>query len=315
MAAQRIAVSRAGILARDLMAGPLQPGDGRATSDAPAVIAAVFDRSFYLARESCFACIGTASLGNGPLNAICNLVEPVDWEEMGIVEGAAASVGREVIRIQGGPDIVTAGAATWQQPAWPASPDRAALRASLATLRAQAEAFPVRGGLAGLILGSAAGDALSRAIARAASLHLATLRDWLDAQLAGDGDDVAPAGRAAVQGLLGLGAGLTPAGDDMLAGMLIGLHASGEPAVASVLAGVLRAAPSGLTSPLSAAHLEAAMAGHASEAVHAAAAALLTGEPAAIRTALAGLDRLGQTSGWDILAGLVAALAAVADRR
>lgn len=314
MAAQRIALTRVGVLARDLLAG-LPPHDhGRGPSDARLLVAAVFDRSFYLARATRFACIGTASIGNGPLNAICNLVEPLDWEEMGVVEGAAVSVDPEAIRIADGPDIATAGATTWQQPAWPASPDRVALRASLAGMRTLAEGFPVRGGLAGLILGSAGEDALSRAVACAASLHLATLRDWLDAQLAGDGGDVASAGRGAVKGLLGLGAGLTPAGDDMLAGMLIGLHCSGHVASAAALAGLIRAAPAGATSALSAAHLGAAMAGFAGEAVHAAATALLTGEPAAMRRALARLDQLGQTSGWDILAGLAAALAAVADR-
>lgn len=106
---------------------------------------------------------------------------------------------------------------------------------------------------------------------------------------------------AAVDDLVGRGGGLTPAGDDLLAGCLAALRARRAPAADALGRAVLRRAR-GRTSRLSAALLAAADQG----AVVPEAAAVLRGRPGAADRLLA----LGHTSGWYLAAGLAVGCAA-----
>ena len=106
---------------------------------------------------------------------------------------------------------------------------------------------------------------------------------------------------ASVDDLLGRGGGLTPAGDDLLAGCLAALRARRAPA-AEALGRAVRGRAPGRTSRLSAALLAAADQG----AVVPEAAAVLRDEPGAADRLLA----LGHTSGWYLAAGLAVGCAA-----
>jgi hypothetical protein len=119
-------------------------------------------------------------------------------------------------------------------------------------------------------------------------------------RLAGDlavGDAAGAAAR-----LLGRGTGLTPAGDDLVAGALAALRAVGSPAADDLGAAVRALAPVA-TSRLSAALLGAADAG----AVVPEAAAVLRSLARAGRldAATDRLVALGHTSGWHLAAGLL----------
>jgi len=144
------------------------------------------------------------------------------------------------------------------------------------------------------------------AVARLASVVRS--RGTVDGLLPADAVDRLAAGLrrgdapGAVTTLLGRGSGLTPAGDDLLAGALAGLRALDSPA-ADDLGTVVRAlAPRG-TTRLSAALLEAAD------------VAAVVPEAAGVLRALAGagdveaaagrLVDLGHTSGWHLAAGLL----------
>ncbi len=131
-----------------------------------------------------------------------------------------------------------------------------------------------------------------------------------------------------VRSLVGLGSGSTPAGDDVLAGLLVGLHARGR---ADLVAGVSAGIDPSRTTRYSAALLAAAAAGHAAlealavlHRLHRPAhpGRIYTGGPKAhvptytgpqkmitehdpVRTLLA----LGHTSGADLTAGLLLGLA------
>jgi hypothetical protein len=109
--------------------------------------------------------------------------------------------------------------------------------------------------------------------------------------------------------LLGAGSGLTPSGDDVLAGFLVGGWSFGI-AVDALRAAVLDAAPTA-TTDLSAALLRCACRGEAIPQVCALATAL-TSAPA-VERALDRLVRVGHTSGRALATGLVAA-ACVASR-
>ena len=100
-------------------------------------------------------------------------------------------------------------------------------------------------------------------------------------------------------GLIGLGPGLTPSGDDYLGGMLVALRLTGRGVQADGLWRWLEPRLKARTSAISAAHLAAAAAGEAHEALH----RVLNGE-----LELDALNAVGHTSGWDALAGAMAVL-------
>ena len=147
-------------------------------------------------------------------------------------------------------------------------------------------------------------------MARAVRERLARLTSWLGDALAPDrGPPLATAD--AIVGLIGLGPGLTPSGDDFLVGVLAVLDALAERKAHAALAGAIAASPCGLTSPLSECLLRAAAAGHVGEKLHCAVSALLSGAPG---RAVAAIRNIGHSSGWDMLAGAAAALRTVAAR-
>jgi hypothetical protein len=123
--------------------------------------------------------------------------------------------------------------------------------------------------------------------------------------------------RFAVCNLLGLGPGLTPAGDDWLAGWLLGQHLGGDLTGLRYLSGLILEIAAGRTTTLSHAFLECAAAGEADESWHELLDAL-AGEDAnqqisksanqRIGEATARIMRHGATSGAAMLAGFFSAV-------
>jgi hypothetical protein len=103
---------------------------------------------------------------------------------------------------------------------------------------------------------------------------------------------------SAAEGLIGLGPGLTPSGDDYFGGVLVALHAVRRTTHAETLWRWLEPRLAARTSELSAAHLAAAAEGEAHEALH----EVLNGAPPEQ------LDGVGHCSGWDAFAGAMAVL-------
>lgn len=111
---------------------------------------------------------------------------------------------------------------------------------------------------------------------------------------------------AAARSLIGLGPGLTPSGDDAIAGIEAALHALGHPA-----AGFLATALDDVvarTTDVSAALLRHAARGEFSERIHRLIAALLGEDTAAIPLAIERAVAWGATSGADCLIGVLAGL-------
>jgi hypothetical protein len=107
--------------------------------------------------------------------------------------------------------------------------------------------------------------------------------------------------QTAASALGGLGPGLTPAGDDVLSGILFAFRALGDPTVEPALIAVARSVR---TSDLAVTLLEAAAAGFHIEPVHDLVMAAAAGDIDAARNAAAELDRFGSSSGADIAHGL-----------
>ena len=112
--------------------------------------------------------------------------------------------------------------------------------------------------------------------------------------------------------LIGLGPGLTPAGDDFAGGAMIALRAFGHARHADRIAAWALPLAKRRTNRISRAHLECAAAGQGHEALHRLLAALGRGD-AVLASAVQALDRVGHSSGRDAAAGALLSLAAAAD--
>lgn len=209
------------------------------------------------------------AVGNGPLNAHCESLPT------GLAVG-------EVLR------IYMLDAALWRPRAAPEWDAEAATR-SLARLREAAQSRLPSEGFGFLIDPARQRPPAVKALAR-----------WLA------NPDGAPDGAA---GLIGLGPGLTPAGDDLIGGALCALHATGRTEVAARLAAWTLPLAQGGTNRISQAHLVCAAEGECGEAVNNAIVALLSGDS----VDLGRIDAIGHTSGWDALAGAALALEATTD--
>lgn len=104
---------------------------------------------------------------------------------------------------------------------------------------------------------------------------------------------------------IGWGPGLTPAGDDVVVGLLIGLHMLGRTAEAAALADACAPAD---TAPLSRALLDHAARGEAAAPVLAVVRAL--GGSGPLTAAITDLEAFGATSGHHLLDGIRRALVA-----
>lgn len=134
--------------------------------------------------------------------------------------------------------------------------------------------------------------------------------------------DDAPAAAAIGERLLGLGPGLTPAGDDLIGG---GFFAAGvlnltgppsppdprRPAGWREAAAMIRARAAERTHRISAALLGDLLDGEGYAPLHELTLALARGDAASALDAAARLVRIGHSSGWDILTGFLGALGAL----
>jgi len=232
------------------------------------IVCAVFRRSGYLEFPGRrVLCVGERALGRGPLNVLVDAFEP---PRLGDVLG-----------------LRTVGATVWRPSSGAARPSRAALQALRAAAR---ESVPAEG--------------LGRLVCRGSSPLIEHVRPAL---VALERWQAGGALAAEVATLLGLGPGLTPSGDDYLGGMLMGLRLFGRAADAEVLWAWLAPRLAAGTSLISAAHLAAAAEGEAHEALHACIDALAGGALRAWPARLASLASIGHCSGWDGLAGVIAA--------
>jgi hypothetical protein len=267
-----------------------------------AEVAAVFERSFYLRSGDLFVCVGEPAIGNGPLTLIADM----RVARLGLHPGQPAIVADNRIAI-GAMTFTCEGCEPWRPLSWPQAVGQHALaRARETVVQRAATGAPAEG------FGRAIAEAERPhdAFACIARRRLARLRSWLAESIAARG---APATAAPVRDLVGLGPGLTPSGDDVLIGALALLDALTEDhadarAMRANLAHAVGHLSAGLTSPLSHCFLRVAAAGHIGECLHAAVSLCVDGDGDA---AIAAIRDICHSSGWDMMAGIVTALAAV----
>jgi hypothetical protein len=262
-------------------------------------VAAAFERGLLLEFDTGLVCLLGRSMSPGPLNALLTS----DIDRPAPVVGTRVRVAADFIHIIGWASLSFTAACMWQTPAWrpPAAP--ATVAARINTLCHEAADRVPTDGIAGLVLGQ---HSCSLPLAKRAATGIAALTSFLRRSfpLA----FLAQGEREAVAGLLGLGPGLTPSGDDLLAGALTALAATGEQVHRDALGRLVLDRASELTSPYSAALLAAAAEGDASALWHGILTCLLGPCECDTDSLLDAVDGIGHTSGWDMLAGAIIAL-------
>ena len=238
-------------------------------------VEAVFDRSFYIRGADEFICVGEASIGDGPLNAVLRSGSKLPHLDV----GHAVSLGISTAEV-------------WRVPAW--------------STRTYLVAFEQVQHVIQLALREAPLDSFTHAVfsarepttalARRAVAGTRALRNGLKSGNTAKLDE-------AVSLFLGLGHGLTPSGDDALSGALMMLFALRKDAQAIILGRCISANMDNATSALSCAFLRAACDGEPSAAMHQAITALLVNAPPG--DVISPIRAIGQTSGFDMLAGVL----------
>jgi len=238
----------------------------------------------------------TPQVGDGPLNIV------VDGETnvfSGVAPGAPVTLGQGYLQVAG-LRVHLREAATWEPcPDWATLRlRRDAVRLHAPLLRALCDQRAPFHSLLALLETHASDDVLTvAAFSQAQKAAEALRKGW--------GGDLAQL-RAGARGLAGLGAGLTPAGDDFLSGVMLWAWLA-HPAPASFCRSIAQAVGQ-RTTTLSAAFLRAAARGEYSAAWHRLLAALVRGAKVEIEAATCEVLARGATSGADTLAGFLTAM-------
>ena len=260
-------------------------------SQAPLRVAAVFERSFYLEAAGAFACLGGPEIGLGPLNGTLDTPGGMNWPASGLRVGMRCARSPGAIHLGGRFTLALGAARSWRPAAAPDRPDPAAVRSVLDRVQV---AGPKPSALDGLTAGREATAAAARWLARV-----------FGSPAAGVGDDCGWVSR-----LVGLGPGLTPSGDDYLGGIMLALHGLDRPEAVGRLATLCLPLAASASNAISRAHLAAAAEGEGGAALHSLLNDMLRGDCARLGARLAEVGRIGQVSGWDGLAGILAVLRA-----
>ena len=240
-------------------------------------VLAVFRSAVYLSLPRGLLVLVDAHSEPGPLHAHVDVDVDVEVDAEVDVDALSRFAVGDPVRAERG-DLWIAGvniggaANIWRAPPLPAPADLARAATTLRGVLDHVPDLDLTGGA-----GPATGDRLS------ATLHGRGLE-------------------AAAAGLVGRGAGLTPAGDDVLAGLLLVASSAARP---SEQVRLVRIAREAATHKVSRAYLASAARGRSLAAVHDLIDAGVAGETGRARAARARLARIGHSSGLDLAYGVL----------
>jgi hypothetical protein len=264
-------------------------------------VEAVFERSFYLRCGDEFICVGEPDIGNGPLTLIGNLGR---LSNLALWPGHSATVCDRHIVIGSSIRLTLDQSESWRSPPWPIRPSPIRLIDTCAALARRAAIDAPEEGLARHVAAVPETSRRQPPLARIARPRIANFERWLSGALDARHSGVM-AFEEAIQGLMGLGPGLTPSGDDFLVGALALLDAIDERHAHAALARAIIDTLPGSTAPLSACFLRAAAAAYVGENLHRAVSSIIAGD---VDAAVAAVENIGHSSGWDMMAGITTTL-------
>ena len=281
--------------------------------DAPdeAKIIGVFRRSLYIEDASDrLACVGERGIGPGPLNALCEFSDDIDFTQ--IVEPGSPVEFRDAwIRLGPRMKIDISRPMEWKPEPLPIGWGLEFFLENLSYLVRWFDKTGSREGLAPLIKHIVSGEEVLNqgAFQTFSWKRISDFRHWLSHSLLQGEKLEFPAD---AHQLVGLGAGLTPSGDDFWCGVMVALRVLGHFEISDRIANTILSQAKDRTNKISYAHLECAAKGQGAQALHESISAMGMADEARLSSALRTLDKIGHTSGWDSLAGIVCVLKAVA---
>ena len=294
-------------------------------------VLAVFARSFYVQCEQHVVCIGVASLGRGPLHVLLN--SECDVLPFKVVSGVSIDLNVNSLEGVGCAVADAYGSAKECQSGFYSGKvvGRPSVSGSLQPVKEALNLIepPQQPGFgwitadvnwqlddsASLALNTGAGSGINDGLIKHSLAALTCLYCWLEGAGQTPGENFHDA-LSPVPVLLGAGPGLTPSGDDLLAGVMLALHRLQRADIADALWQVLEPRLLQRTNIISGAHLRWAAMGHCSEPV----LSLLdyvfdnnsAGRNSEVEVIASNIQSLansiGASSGWDMLAGMILVL-------
>jgi hypothetical protein len=277
------------------------------------VIDATFDRCAYINFNDQYLCVALDSIGRGPLNLVysSNVSRLPEHMQPGVVVSCSPS--NKSLQMQGHSNdtiaqfsqaVVCNNNITSVTDCW---------HASGRNRRELHKLLKPSTGLFGAVMENhhELRDCVAASLHRFTAPILHELQVWLLAATTSDKPSLAP--DVSIGRLLGAGPGLTPSGDDLLAGVLLSLRYTGFDAAAEQLGAMLLRDAAQRTNAISVNMLQEAAHGRAGEwawevvVMYGSAHGFDTVSMARI------LSRMGESSGWDFLTGVVMVFDALAN--
>lgn len=273
-------------------------------------VVAVYTNSCYARfADGQLACIGSLRLDDGPLTLRVAFPPGQDMAALGIRTGAPVHRASDGLQLGDGIWLDTSNAAFWSPSDIEAYASTETIERRMDSVIARLEAVAPDAGLAPLI-GSA--ESLARGETAVTASQLAQLASPRVAELIGGMWSRSKLEiDAGITGLVGLGPGLTPSGDDLLGGLMIGLQAMAQTnadlrdllyCMERAINRIAKSQTTGVSSAL----LAHATQGIGSASVHRLVQSLLQSDDSLdpLEEALR-VSNSGHTSGWDCLTGLL----------
>ncbi len=191
---------------------------------------AVFSRGVYCRNQrGGLVFLGSPSIGAGPLNALCDVPEGWNWLWEGFHPAMPACSDGKTLRVDGRFGFPFEEASPWKMTGQSNQWDIRAIAERIPLLSREAAKMGRSDGFAPLIpcFTEMIEDpsCAPNPLIRAAWPGIRSLFHWLKGGLAAASRDLSSGIDAeAVKGVIGLGPGLTPSGDDLLGGVMIALH-------------------------------------------------------------------------------------------
>ena len=244
--------------------------------------------------------------GNGPATVVLADSSVLRLDRIGLIPGMPVDVSAGCLWLGGQAAVDLRGAMLWNAKRNPLKVPRQQLQARLAIAERIAVQTAPDGGLApllrhlGQLVDTAAETPPPPGLDALNSAAWAGLQALLPAWRRGD---VQAVERAATR-LVGLGPGLTPSGDDVLAGLLVGAARPRPQLLRRELAEACLTAAKGRTTDLALARLRHATGGAIEEVQERVLEGLLDSDDSQLQQAVARAARWGHSSGVDTLVGL-----------
>ncbi|MEM9360383.1 MAG: DUF2877 domain-containing protein [Pseudomonadota bacterium] len=255
-------------------------------------VVAVFDKSFYFEVGGKLACVVPHDVPDGPMHLVVDLPTSLSWKSVGLEVGAPVRVTNNRVVVGRALSFDARFMKVWRP-----------------------EARPVAWTVASLSRGILGLKQIARSRLRRNSLDLYPEPDCVNPAIVGllaaflcakdfelEEPDIELKDLAA---FVGLGGGLTPSGDDFLGGVMIALHAMGFVAACTAVWSVVGPVAEQTTNRISFEHLSYASQGQTIEPLEKLKHATLAGRIEEILALAEEVSRVGHTSGWDIVSGML----------